>query len=64
MVYRGIPLFDFYLFFFPIVLLKTVDFIDSEGKLVFQTNEQERGRVVFQLGTADPESALKAAKIV
>uniref|UniRef100_A0A1B6FVG1 DRBM domain-containing protein n=1 Tax=Cuerna arida TaxID=1464854 RepID=A0A1B6FVG1_9HEMI len=46
-------------------ILNTVDFIDtSDRSLVFRTCEKERGKVVLQIGTSDPDRALKAAKIV
>ncbi|KAG8334341.1 tRNA-dihydrouridine(20) synthase [NAD(P)+]-like protein [Homalodisca vitripennis] len=46
-------------------ILNTVDFIDtSDRSLVFRTCERERGKVVLQIGTSDPDRALKAAKIV
>ncbi|RKP09634.1 hypothetical protein THASP1DRAFT_14009 [Thamnocephalis sphaerospora] len=34
------------------------------GKLVFQAHPSEKDRLVFQLGTADPELALQAAQLV
>ncbi|RZF34686.1 hypothetical protein LSTR_LSTR002768 [Laodelphax striatellus] len=46
-------------------LLGTVDFIDkSDGSLVFRTCDMEKDRVVLQLGTADAQRALAAAKLV
>lgn len=53
---------------------KTIDFIedipgktykDERNKLVFRTfPEKERGRVVFQMGTASADMAVQAAKVV
>ncbi|CAH2297297.1 tRNA-dihydrouridine(20) synthase [NAD(P)+]-like isoform X1 [Pelobates cultripes] len=45
-------------------LLGTVDFVAPADRVVFQTCPQERGRVVFQMGTADPERALAVARLV
>ncbi|KAI8139713.1 hypothetical protein BJV82DRAFT_625806 [Fennellomyces sp. T-0311] len=36
----------------------------KDNKLTFSTHEDEKGRVIFQLGTADPDLALKAALTV
>ncbi|KAH8550915.1 hypothetical protein BGW37DRAFT_426875 [Umbelopsis sp. PMI_123] len=36
----------------------------KNGRLVFATHPDERGRVIFQIGTADPELALQAALTV
>ncbi|PAA48830.1 hypothetical protein BOX15_Mlig017111g2 [Macrostomum lignano] len=44
--------------------LGTVDFVHKDGSLVFRTCQRERQRVVLQLGTADPDRAVSAAKIV
>jgi len=45
--------------------LNTVDFIDTtDGSIVFRTCEKEREKVILQLGTCDPERALRAAKLV
>lgn len=41
----------------------TVDYV-KDGRLIFQTHGFERSRLVFQLGTADPELALQAALTV
>eukprot|EP00854_Cymbomonas_tetramitiformis_P000679 gene679-1134_t len=43
--------------------LGTTDFIDKDQKLMFRTCEEERTRIVFQMGTADAVNALKAAEI-
>ena len=45
-------------------LLGTVDFIDSEGVVVFRTCPREKEKVILQLGTADGERAVAAAKLV
>uniref|UniRef100_A0A1B6CGX9 DUS-like FMN-binding domain-containing protein n=1 Tax=Clastoptera arizonana TaxID=38151 RepID=A0A1B6CGX9_9HEMI len=46
-------------------VLGTVDFVDkTDGTIVFRTCEREKDRVVLQMGTCDPERALKAAKLV
>lgn len=45
--------------------LGTVDFLDPNKKLVFRTcPSKERGKLIFQIGSADPELAVQAAKIV
>lgn len=41
----------------------TIDYI-KDGKLVFRTHPVERDRLVFQLGSADPNLALQAALTV
>lgn len=46
-------------------VLKTVDFMSRNGEsVVFRTCAEERGKVVFQIGTADAVLALKAAEHV
>ncbi|XP_014358372.2 tRNA-dihydrouridine(20) synthase [NAD(P)+]-like [Papilio machaon] len=46
-------------------ILKTVDYIDqSDGTVVFRTCNEEKDKVVLQLGTCDAERALKVAKMV
>ncbi|PNF32853.1 tRNA-dihydrouridine(20) synthase [NAD(P)+]-like, partial [Cryptotermes secundus] len=46
-------------------VLGTVDYIDkSDGTVVFRTCQREKSHVVFQIGTCDPERALKVAKLV
>ncbi|XP_063309636.1 tRNA-dihydrouridine(20) synthase [NAD(P)+]-like [Pelobates fuscus] len=45
-------------------LLGTVDFVAPTERVVFQTCPQESGRVVFQMGTADPERALTVARLL
>mmetsp|Transcript_18101 Transcript_18101/g.30439 ORF Transcript_18101/g.30439 Transcript_18101/m.30439 type:complete len:425 (+) Transcript_18101:362-1636(+) len=44
--------------------LNTVDFMDKNNKLVFRTCPEEHGRMVFQIGTGDAVTALKAAEVV
>jgi len=45
--------------------LSTVDFVAPDGSIVFRTCPAiEKGRLVCQLGTADGESALAAARVV
>ena len=45
-------------------LLETVDFIDKDGRVIFRTCAEERDKIVFQLGSNDPDRALKAARLV
>ncbi|XP_053305544.1 tRNA-dihydrouridine(20) synthase [NAD(P)+]-like [Spea bombifrons] len=45
-------------------VLQTVDYVAPTERVVFQTCEKERDRVVFQMGTADAERALAVAKLV
>lgn len=46
-------------------VLGTVDFVDrTDGTIVFRTCPREKNCVVLQMGTSDPERALKVAKIV
>ena len=44
--------------------LGTVDFIADSRSLVFRTTAIEKDRVIFQLGTCDPSTALAAAQMV
>lgn len=44
--------------------LGTVDYIDASGAVFFRTCEEEKDRVVLQIGTNSPERAVRAAKIV
>ena len=44
--------------------LETVDIIENNGKLVFRTCEQEKSKLIFQIGTNDPERALMAARMM
>lgn len=45
-------------------VLETVDFVAPDDRVMFRTCERERDRVVFQMGTADPDRALTVAKLV
>lgn len=45
-------------------VLKTIDFVDKDGLIVFRTCDAEKGKVILQIGTADAERALKTAKLV
>ncbi|KAM8891919.1 tRNA-dihydrouridine(20) synthase [NAD(P)+]-like isoform 1-T1 [Spinachia spinachia] len=45
-------------------VLQTVDFVAPDERVMFRTCERETGRVVFQMGTADPERALVVARLV
>ncbi|KAL1494667.1 hypothetical protein ABEB36_010233 [Hypothenemus hampei] len=45
--------------------LGTIDYIDkSDGTVVFRTCSTEKNKVVLQLGTCDPERALKVGKMI
>lgn len=46
------------------LLLGTIDLVDKDGRVIFRTCEEERGKIVLQLGSNDPERALKAAKLI
>lgn len=46
-------------------ILNTVDYVDqTDGTIVFRTCEEEKKKVVLQLGTCDEARALKVAKLV
>ncbi|XP_038130179.1 tRNA-dihydrouridine(20) synthase [NAD(P)+]-like [Cyprinodon tularosa] len=45
-------------------VLGTVDFVAPDGRVMFRTCEKEKARVVFQMGTADPDRALTVARLV
>lgn len=46
-------------------LLGTVDFVDTKsGRVVFRTHPSEKDRLIFQMGTADPQEALTVARLV
>ncbi|KAM6937850.1 tRNA-dihydrouridine(20) synthase [NAD(P)+]-like [Xenentodon cancila] len=45
-------------------VLQTVDFVAPDDRVMFRTCEKEKGRVVFQMGTADPDRALTVARLV
>ena len=47
--------------------LKTIDFVlenDTTVRPIFQTCELEKGKIIAQLGTANPETAVKCAKLL
>ncbi|KII60268.1 tRNA-dihydrouridine(20) synthase [NAD(P)+]-like protein [Thelohanellus kitauei] len=44
--------------------LNSVDFMNPQNSLVFRTTKSEKHRLVFQLGTASPERALKVLKLI
>lgn len=42
----------------------TIDYIDGlDGSVFFQTCEEERGKVILQIGTADAKRALRVAQM-
>ncbi|CAN2391821.1 tRNA dihydrouridine synthesis, partial [Pristimantis euphronides] len=45
-------------------VLQTVDYIAPTERVIFQTCEREKDRLVFQMGTADSERALAVAKLI
>ncbi|KAM7003203.1 tRNA-dihydrouridine(20) synthase [NAD(P)+]-like isoform 1-T2 [Tautogolabrus adspersus] len=45
-------------------VLQTVDFVAPDDRVMFRTCEREKDRVVFQMGTADPDRALIVAQLV
>ncbi|XP_056272689.1 tRNA-dihydrouridine(20) synthase [NAD(P)+]-like [Pseudoliparis swirei] len=45
-------------------VLDTVDFVAPDDRVMFRTCEREKDRVVFQMGTADPDRALVVARLV
>lgn len=45
-------------------VLQTVDFVAPDDRVMFRTCEREKDRVVFQMGTADPDRALIVARLV
>ena len=44
--------------------LGSADVVGHDGRVLFRTLERERGRCIFQLGTGDGASALRAAELV
>ena len=45
--------------------LKTIDYIDDRGTVLFRTDPiVEKNKIIFQIGTSDPDHALDAAKKV
>jgi hypothetical protein len=45
-------------------LLDTVDFVASDGRVILRTTATEKEKVIFQMGTSDPDRALKTAMLV
>uniref|UniRef100_H2L5F3 Dihydrouridine synthase 2 n=1 Tax=Oryzias latipes TaxID=8090 RepID=H2L5F3_ORYLA len=45
-------------------VLDTVDFVAPDDRVMFRTCGKEKERVVFQMGTADPDRALAVARLV
>ncbi|KAF6716321.1 tRNA-dihydrouridine(20) synthase [NAD(P)+]-like [Oryzias melastigma] len=45
-------------------VLDTVDFVAPDDRVMFRTCRKEKDRVVFQMGTADPDRALAVARLV
>lgn len=46
-------------------MLQTFDYVnEANGYLAFRTSPEEKSRLVLQMGTADPERAVKLAKMV
>ncbi|XP_069495814.1 tRNA-dihydrouridine(20) synthase [NAD(P)+]-like isoform X2 [Ambystoma mexicanum] len=45
-------------------VLETVDFVAPNERVIFRTCEREKNHVVFQMGSAIPERALAAAKLI
>uniref|UniRef100_A0A3P9ID60 Dihydrouridine synthase 2 n=1 Tax=Oryzias latipes TaxID=8090 RepID=A0A3P9ID60_ORYLA len=45
-------------------VLDTVDFVAPDDRVMFRTCRKEKERVVFQMGTADPDRALAVARLV
>jgi len=44
--------------------LGTMDFLDPDGCLCFRTCDEEKDKVVFQMGVSDAETAVKTAQII
>ncbi|XP_034946812.1 tRNA-dihydrouridine(20) synthase [NAD(P)+]-like [Chelonus insularis] len=46
-------------------VLGTIDYVDqTDGTIIFRTCSEEKNRVILQLGTCDPDRALKVAQLV
>ena len=45
-------------------VLGTVDFVDEHGEIVLRTSPSEKDQLILQLGSNNPERAVKAAKLV
>jgi tRNA-dihydrouridine synthase 2 len=43
--------------------LGTIDFVAKNGAVIFQVCKEERGRVIFQIGAANEEQALRGAQV-
>ena len=43
--------------------LQTIDYV-AQGRCIFRTCSEEKGKVILQLGSADPELAVGAARVV
>lgn len=57
--------YSYYLQRHSVDVLGTVDYIDEQdGCIVFRTCPLERNKVVLQIGTADPQRALRVAKML
>ncbi|CAH8619987.1 unnamed protein product [Schistosoma haematobium] len=44
--------------------LNTIDFVLPDGSVTFRTSAEEKNRVIVQLGTPEPGTALQAAKML
>lgn len=44
--------------------LGTIDFVDVENEVIFRTCSRERDHLILQIGSNDPERALKAVRLV
>lgn len=55
----------FFCILFSIDILGTVDYInEANGYVVFRTTPLEKDKLIFQMGTANAERAVKLAKMV
>ncbi|KAF7488635.1 tRNA-dihydrouridine(20) synthase [NAD(P)+]-like [Sarcoptes scabiei] len=45
-------------------ILKTIDFVDDSGVVVFRTCSIEKSKLILQIGTNDPKRAVLAAKMI
>lgn len=45
-------------------MLGTIDFVMNDETIAFRTCPREKEKVVFQIGTADPQRALKVGKMI
>ncbi|OQR80308.1 tRNA-dihydrouridine(20) synthase-like [Tropilaelaps mercedesae] len=46
------------------VLLGSVDFVDTDNRIIYRTCAKERGRNIIQIGTCSPERAVQVALMV